>query len=127
MSRSMIGSACAVSANPVPNFIASLLYRLCAVPPAKLAGATSRTQYLAAGVGASLNQWSEPDGGVERVLLPRRGDEAVGVLLQHQALAHARLAHLRHGSDVGRVARVALRDRGAGVTAGLALRLGPGE
>ena len=88
--------------------------------PAKLAEAISRTQYLAAGVGARLNQRSEPDGVIERVLLPRRGDEAVGVLLQHQALAHAFLAHPRHGRDVGRVAWIALLDRGAGVAAGLA-------
>jgi hypothetical protein len=84
-------------------------------------------QPLAAGVGAGLNQWSESDGGVERVLLSRRGDEAVGVLLQHQTLSHARLAHSRHGRDVGRVVRVALLNRGTGVTASLALRLRPGE
>ncbi len=86
-----------------------------------------KQQPLAAGVGACLNQWSESDGGVERVLLPRRGDEAVGVLLKHQALSHARLAHSRHGRDVGRVARVALLDRWAGVAARLTLRLRPGE
>jgi len=82
---------------------------------------------LTAGVGARLNQRSEPDGGVERVLLPRCGDEAVGVLLQHQALAHAFLAHPRHGRDVCRVAWVALLDRWSGVAARLALRLCPGE
>ena len=100
--------------------------------PAKLAGAMrpcaaiSGTD-LTAGVGAGLNQRSEPDGGVERILLPRRGDEAIGVLLQHQALAHALLAHPRHGRDVGRVARVALLDRWPGITARLALRLRAGE
>src|SRR6266567_4504415 len=103
MSRSAIGSACAVSANPAPNFISSLPSWTIRSPPAKLAGAISRAQHLAAGVGTGLDQRSEPDGGVERVLLPRRGDEAVGVLLQHQALAHAVLTHPRHGRDVGRV------------------------
>src|SRR5262245_34946478 len=130
MSRSTIGSACAVSANPVPNFIASLLYRLRAVPR-QTGGAASRAQHpcaaLAAGVGAGLNQRSKTDGGIKRILLPRRGDEAVGILLQHQALAYARLAYPRHSCNVGRMAWVALRDRGTGVTARLALCLRPSK
>jgi hypothetical protein len=85
------------------------------------------TGTLAAGVGARLNQRSEPDRGVERALLPRRGDEAVGVPLQHQAFAHARLAPPRHGGDIGRLARVTLLDRWARVAARLALPLCPGE
>src|SRR5262249_9944653 len=91
--------------------------------PLNWRGATSRAQHLAAGVGAGLNQRSEPDRGVERVLLPRCGDEAVGVLLQHQALVHPRRAHLGHSRDVSRMARVALLDPGAGVAASLALSL----
>jgi hypothetical protein len=75
----------------------------CAVSP-------RRTPSLAAGVSARLNQWSELGSGVERVLLLRCSDEAVGVLLEHQALVHALPAHPRHGRDVGRMARVALLD-----------------
>src|SRR5262249_6749214 len=71
-----------LSGVPPPNWRGQSPVRC---PPASLAGQpavrSTRTQYLAAGVGAGLNQRSEPDGGVERVLLPRRGDEAVGVLL----------------------------------------------
>src|SRR5947209_7564414 len=118
MSRSAIGSACAVSANPAPNFISSLPSWTIRSP---------RAQHLAASVSTGLNQRSELDRGVERVLLSRCSDEAVGVLLQHQALAHAFLAHPRHGRDVGRMARVALLDRGARVTARLALCLRPGK
>src|SRR5215475_10146488 len=79
------------------------------------------------GVGPRLDQRREPHRWVEGVVFAGCPDEAVGVFLQHQTLAHPLLADARHRGHVSLVARVALLDRGARVAGLLTLRPGAGE